>query len=107
MPTVQALRQRTGLTQSEFARVIGCSLRALSEYESGKPPARSAASARLRELAGLLDLAERVMPRDSASKWFSRGIGDFAGASPSEVFARGDSARIYAVLYGVMAGVAQ
>lgn len=36
VPSVSAIRERTGLSQTEFARLLGVSLRTLQEWEQGR-----------------------------------------------------------------------
>ncbi len=36
VPSVSAIRERPGLTQSEFARLLGVSVRTLQEWEQGR-----------------------------------------------------------------------
>ena len=36
VPSVSAIRERTGLSQAEFARLLGVSLRTLQEWEQGR-----------------------------------------------------------------------
>ena len=36
VPSVSAIRERTGLSQSDFARLLGVSVRTLQEWEQGR-----------------------------------------------------------------------
>ncbi len=36
LPSVSAIRERTGLSQSRFARLLGVSVRTLQEWEQGR-----------------------------------------------------------------------
>jgi len=36
VPSVQSIRERTGLSQSQFAKLLGVSMRTLQEWEQGR-----------------------------------------------------------------------
>jgi transcriptional regulator with XRE-family HTH domain len=61
---IRELRKRTGVTQTEFAWMVGCSLPSIQNYEAGKKPSANAIAV-FYELAlkgGHTDLAERLKP---------------------------------------------
>jgi putative transcriptional regulator len=47
VPPVQSIRERTGLSQSQFAKLLGVSLRTLQEWEQGRRAPSGAARALL------------------------------------------------------------
>lgn len=61
IPSVAAIRGKTGLSQSEFARLIGVSVRTLQEWEQGRRapsgPARTLLMMADRNPKALLDVA--------------------------------------------------
>ncbi|MCZ2078528.1 MAG: helix-turn-helix domain-containing protein [Bryobacterales bacterium] len=61
IPSVAAIRGKTGLSQSEFARLIGVSVRTLQEWEQGRRAPSGAARTLLmmadRNPKALLDVA--------------------------------------------------
>lgn len=61
IPSVVAIRGKTGLSQSEFARLIGVSVRTLQEWEQGRRapsgPARTLLMMADRNPKALLDVA--------------------------------------------------
>jgi len=60
-PSVASIRARTGLSQSQFARLIGVSVRTLQEWEQGRRtpsgPARTLLELAHRNPKALLELA--------------------------------------------------
>jgi transcriptional regulator with XRE-family HTH domain len=54
---IKAVRKRLRWTQAELARALGCSLRALSDYERGISPPKPPVERELRRLAEVAPLA--------------------------------------------------
>ncbi len=48
IPSVSSIRERTGLSQSQFARLLGVSVRTLQEWEQGRRAPSGAARTLLR-----------------------------------------------------------
>ncbi len=57
LPSVSAIRERTGLSQSRFARLLGVSVRTLQEWEQG----RRAPSGAARTLLAVAQKNPRVL----------------------------------------------
>lgn len=61
LPPIPAIRRRTGLSQAEFARLLGVSVRTLQEWEQGRRlpsgPARTLLAIAYRNPKALLDTA--------------------------------------------------
>jgi len=61
VPSVANIRERTGLSQSEFARLIGVSVRTLQDWEQGRRapsgPARALLALAHKNPRALLELA--------------------------------------------------
>ena len=61
LPPIADIRRRTGLSQSEFARLLGVSVRTLQEWEQGRRapsgPARTLLAIAHRNPKALLDTA--------------------------------------------------
>lgn len=61
LPSVGSIRERTGLSQSEFARLIGVSVRTLQDWEQGRRapsgPARALLTIAHKNPSALLEIA--------------------------------------------------
>ena len=78
-PSVTAAREQVGLSQSEFARLLGVSVRTLQEWEQGRRipsgPARTLLTIAYRNPKALLEVAVRPgAPADGQpATWLVRG----------------------------------
>lgn len=64
MPPVSAIRERTGLSQSAFAQLLGVSVRTLQEWEQGRRHPTGAARTLLRVSARDPDALLGVMDQE-------------------------------------------
>jgi DNA-binding transcriptional regulator YiaG len=104
---LRATRQALDLDQPGFGHLVGCSTRSLVEYEKGVVP-KGAVLVRFIELVNLIEFLGTVISEESqVAAWLSSKIPDLGNRTPLELFAAGDSAKIYALVYGAIAGVAQ
>jgi DNA-binding transcriptional regulator YiaG len=100
---VRTLREKLGVTQSTFARLSGCSVRAIAQWESGetKGPMRSQ---RLSEIDRLQQALSRVMRADFVGEWLLEPNDAFGGLKPLEVIERGEVDRIWRMIYELESG---
>jgi DNA-binding transcriptional regulator YiaG len=103
--TVLDLRRRLQLNQTVFARLLPVSVRSLATLESGHPPTDVVAR-RLVELRRLTNALAEVIKQDSLGKWLQTPNGAFDGLKPIEVIDRGESDRIWSMIYFLRSGVA-
>lgn len=101
---VVELRRRMQMTQAEFARLLPVSIRSLATLESGIPPAE-AVNRRLIELKRLHNGLSEVIKPDSIGHWLKAPNDAFGGLKPIEVIERGESDRIWAMIYFLRSGV--
>jgi len=97
------LRQRLKLKQAVFARLLPVSLRTLATLESGAPPTEGVAR-RLHELERLTNALAEVMTKESLGPWLLHPNEAFDGLKPLEVIDRGESDRIWEMIYFLRAG---
>ena len=98
------LRKRLQLSQSAFAHVLALSIRSLATLESGSAPT-DAVARRLNEIRRLTDALEEVITRDALGKWLQTPNTAFGGLKPLEVIDRGETDRIWAMIYFLRSGV--
>ncbi len=97
------LRKRLQLNQAVFARLLPVSVRTLATLESGSPPTDVVAR-RLIELRRLTGALAEVMKAESLGKWLQTPNEAFDGLKPLEVIDRGESDRLWAMIYFLRSG---
>jgi hypothetical protein len=98
------LRQRLQLNQVVFSRLLPISVRSLATLESGGVPSEAVAR-RLAELRRLTDALAEVIKKQSIGKWLETPSEAFDGLKPLEVIERGESDRIWSMIYFLRSGV--
>lgn len=97
------LRKRLQLNQAVFARLLPVSVRSLATLESGSPPTEVVAR-RLTELRRLTDALTEVIKEEALGKWLQSPNKAFDGLKPLEVIERGQSDRIWSMIYFLRSG---
>jgi transcriptional regulator with XRE-family HTH domain len=98
------LRQLLGLTRSQFSRMAGYSERAIAEWEAGKSPG-DAGRQRIVELDRLRQGLGRVMKDTFIGEWLLTPNPAFDGLKPIEVIERGETDRLWRMIYLAESGV--
>ncbi|MBI2808980.1 MAG: DUF2384 domain-containing protein [Planctomycetes bacterium] len=98
------LRKRLQLGQPVFARLLGLSVRTLATLESGVTPTEAVAR-RLNEISRLTNAIEEVIISDALGRWLQNPNPAFGGLKPVEVIDRGETDRIWAMVYFLRSGV--
>jgi len=98
------LRKQLKLNQAVFARLVPVSVRSLATLESGQPPTEGVAR-RLTELQRLTNALSEVIRKDSLGKWLQTPNSAFEGLKPLEIIDRGESDRIWSMIYFLRSGV--
>lgn len=99
------LRARLRLTQPEFARMVPVSVRLLASLEKGAAPSEVVAR-RLVELRRLVDALAEVIRVDALGSWLKTPNSAFTGLKPLEVIERGESDRLWSMVFFLRSGVA-
>ena len=101
--SVGILRKRLKLKQPEFARLVPISQRSLATLESGTPPTPVIAR-RLTELKRLIDALSEIVHEDSLGAWLQQPNDAFDGLKPIEVIDRGQSDRLWEMIFNLRSG---
>ena len=101
---LKRLRLHLKLSRPLFARLMGCSERALANWETGKP-IQGIYKSHLNELRKLYaELAEVAEP-GSIGSWFTAPNGEFGGMKPIELIERGEMYRIWRMIFFLKSGM--
>jgi len=98
------LRKQLQLNQAVFAKLLPVSVRSLATLESGTPPSEVVAR-KLIELKRLTDALSEVIKKESLGTWLQTPNDAFDGLKPIEVIDRGQSDRIWSMIYFLRSGV--
>jgi transcriptional regulator with XRE-family HTH domain len=98
------LRAELEFTRAQFSRLIGFSERAVAEWESGARAPSEPAVRSHRELERMIKGLRRVMKPAYVSTWLMTPNRAFDSLKPVEVIERGESDRIWRMLYDLKSG---
>ena len=98
------LREKLTLTQPQFARLLSTSVRTLVTLESGKIPTETLAR-RLTELERLTNSLSEVIRKDSLGQWLQTPNRSYNGSKPIEVIERGESDKLWEMIFLLRSGV--
>lgn len=102
--SVAELRQLLQQTQADFARLFPISVRSLATLESGATPTEAIAR-RLVELRRLTLALGEVIRKESLGIWLKTPNAAFDGLKPLEVIERGETDRLWSMIYFLRSGV--
>ena len=97
------VRDGFGVTRKTFSRMTGLSERTLASFESGGSLS-DAGLRRLREMERLQERLARVMKREFIPQWLETPNDGFGGLKPVEVLERGETDRIWTMLFYLESG---
>ncbi|MCP5535094.1 MAG: DUF2384 domain-containing protein [Akkermansiaceae bacterium] len=101
---IRALQDRYGFTQPEIGRLSGYAPRSIANWLGGKkvaPPARQ----KFTELDRLLSALETLVQEASeVADWLDEPNKAFEGSTPMQVIERGESDRIWRMIYFLESG---
>lgn len=101
---VAKLRTRLNLTQAEVARLLAVSVRSLATVEAGTAPTGPVAR-RLTELERLIGGLSEVIGQTFLGQWLRTPNQAFGGSKPLEVIERGESDRLWEMVFSLRSGV--
>jgi len=103
--SVKAVRERLGLSQEELGRVTGYSIRSIAGWEAGQALS-AAARQKLTETDRLGAAVAELMPAGALGDWLRTPNPAFEGQSPIQIMERGESDRLWQMIFQIDANVA-
>ncbi|MCC6428549.1 MAG: hypothetical protein IT435_17240 [Phycisphaerales bacterium] len=102
---VARLRKAFGVTRAVFHRLTGYSERALANWESQKRKPDRSVQRRIAELSRLHTALSKVIKPTYIAEWFENPNNAFGGLKPLEVVERGESDRLWQMIYELESGM--
>ncbi len=102
-PAIDQIAEKFGLRQETLSRMTGFSLRAVAGWSSGKMPSAPVKRA-LVEMDRLLDQLSRLMKPKDVGHWLKEPNPALDGSTPVQVIERGQTDRIWRLLYFLESG---
>lgn len=100
---VRDLVERFGLRQEALSRMTGFSIRAVADWAAGKSPSAPAKRV-FSEMDRLLDGLSHLMKPREVGRWLKEPNRAFEGASPAQLIERGQTDRLWRMLYELESG---
>ena len=95
--------RQTNLTLDVFTRLVGTSRRAVATWLTGNPPNR-ANERNLTELSRLFAALVELVPAAQIGSWLETSNSAFEGSTPVQVIERGESDRIWRMIWELRDG---
>jgi DNA-binding transcriptional regulator YiaG len=103
--SVKGLASRYGISYDTLTRMTGFSLRAVSNWSQGTKPSSSTAR-RLTEIKRLFAALEKLVSPEAIGPWLKDPNSAFDGSTPLQVIERGETDRVWRMVYELESGEA-
>ena len=103
MDPVRRLARAYRLSNDTLSRVTGASPRTVAYWNAGTPPQRSNAQ-KLNEVIRLFDALSDVIKPGAISRWLHQPNRQFDGSTPLQVMERGESDRLWRMIWQLREG---
>ena len=100
---VQEFCSTYGMPRQVLPRLSGFSQRAIDNWAAGKQPSGPAAM-RLTELERLFEALSKLVASKSIGPWLNRPNAAFQGSTPLQVIERGETDRLWRMVYQLESG---
>lgn len=101
---VRLLRLRFGMTQREFSRVVDLSERRLAAVERGEAEVTQTVQRRVTEARRLHRELSHVIDADEIERWMKWPNPAFGEQTPLQVLEKGESDRLWRMIYELQSG---
>lgn len=99
------IRAKLGISQPELSRLTGYSVRAIAGWEGGKALS-GPAKQKIQETARLFKALSKIIPPTQCGEWMRTANSAFEGQTPIQIIERGESDRIWRMIFQIDASVA-
>jgi len=101
---VAALRVMLGMPRTRFARLVGRTERAVVDWETGKSRPQGLSQQRIHELQRLTQALKRLFDSKTLGAWFDAPNKALGGFKPVELIERGESDRLWHMIFELQSG---
>jgi len=101
--SIKEFARRYQISYEALTRMTGFSLRAISNWSQGSKPSSSTAK-RLTEIKRLFAALENLVSPEAIGPWLKEPNPAFDGSTPLQVIERGESDRIWRMVYELESG---
>jgi DNA-binding transcriptional regulator YiaG len=101
--SIKEFANRYQISYEALTRMTGFSLRAISNWSQGSKPSSSTAM-RLTEIKRLFAALENLVSPEAIGSWLKEPNPAFDGSTPLQVIERGESDRIWRMVYELESG---
>ena len=101
--SIKDLTSRYAISHDTLTRMTGFSLRAVSNWSQGAKPSSSTAR-RLTEINRLFGALEDLVSPEAIGPWLKEPNPAFDGSTPLQVIERGETDRIWRMIYELQSG---
>ncbi|HEY1662134.1 MAG TPA: hypothetical protein VGI03_06925 [Verrucomicrobiae bacterium] len=95
--------QTYAMTRETFTRLTGFSPRAVAHWTQGRKPSVSTGR-RLTEMNRIFAALETLVAREAIGPWLKEANSAFDGSTPLQVIERGETDRIWRMIYELQSG---
>jgi DNA-binding transcriptional regulator YiaG len=95
--------QNYAVTQDTFTRLTGFSPRAVAHWAGGRKPSTST-ERRLTEMKRIFEALEKLVAKVAIGPWLKESNAAFDGSTPLQVIERGETDRIWRMIYELQSG---
>ena len=100
---VRKLSRAYNLSNEALSRVTGASPRTVSYWNAGTPPQRSSAQ-KIKEVTRLFDALAGLIKAKAIGDWLQRPNKQFDGSTPLQVIERGETDRLWQMIWHLREG---
>ena len=103
VPDIRKLSRTYNLSNEAVSRVTGASPRTVSYWNAGTPPQRSSAQ-KIKEVTRLFDALAGLIKAKAIGPWLQQPNQAFDGSTPLQVIERGETDRLWRMIWHLREG---